>query len=101
MAPIQPWSAAGAEKPMVTALPGASSLPLAAAAAVAAAVVVDDAALLLVQAVRAAPAPSGAGAEEQAAAAEHAASRGTGTSLTSFVGLRVPAVCAPWPRACG
>src|SRR3954447_12365848 len=55
MAAIQPWSAAGAEKPMVTALPGVS-LPLGAAAA-AEDVVVDDAALLLVHAVRAAPAP--------------------------------------------
>src|SRR4051812_36284217 len=54
MAAIQPWSAAGAEKPMVTALPGVS-LPL--AAAVDADVAVDDATLLLVHAVRAAPAP--------------------------------------------
>src|SRR3954468_14473767 len=54
MAAIQPWSAAGAEKPMVTALPG---VPLPLAAALAEAVVADDAALLLVHAVRAAPAP--------------------------------------------
>src|SRR3954471_10292746 len=56
MAAIQPWSAAGAEKPMVTALPGVS-LPLPLAAALAEDVVADDATLLLVHAVRAAPAP--------------------------------------------
>src|SRR3954451_24236872 len=56
MAAIQPWSAAGAEKPMVTALPGVS-LPLPLDAALAEDVVADDAALLLVHAVRAAPAP--------------------------------------------
>src|SRR3954467_2431581 len=54
MAAIQPWSAAGAEKPMVTALPGVS---LAAGAAPVEDVVVDEATLLLVHAVRAAPAP--------------------------------------------
>src|SRR3954469_5456423 len=58
IAPIQPWSAAGAEKPMVTALPGVS-LPLAPPLATlelwdAAA---DDV-LLLVHAARAAPVPS-------------------------------------------
>src|SRR4051794_14674947 len=54
MAAIQPWSAAGAENPRVTALPGVSPPP---PAEVAEDVAADDATLLLVQAVRAAPAP--------------------------------------------
>src|SRR3954454_9060431 len=61
MAPVQPWSAAGEEKPIVTVFPGVS-LPLVPplpAAAAAALVVGDDALLdLLLQAVSAAAAPS-------------------------------------------
>src|SRR4051794_21768902 len=54
MAAIQPWSAAGAENPRVTALPGVSPPP---PAEVDEDVAADDATLLLVHAVRAAPAP--------------------------------------------
>src|SRR4051794_7981405 len=58
MAAIQPWSAAGAEKPIVTALPGVSlPLPPEPEAAGAAADVVEAAGSLLVQAASAAPAP--------------------------------------------
>src|SRR4051794_3316785 len=59
IAAIQPWSAAGAEKPMVTALPGVS-LPdpvPAETLAFAAEEGAEEATLLLVQAVSAAPAP--------------------------------------------
>src|ERR687885_70370 len=55
MAPIQPWSAAGPEKPMVICLPGASlppALPPPAAGALAVAVV-EEATLLLEQAAAA------------------------------------------------
>src|SRR4051794_15298271 len=62
MAAIQPWSAAGAEKPIVTLLPGVllapPALPAETGGAAAADVLAEDAGELLVQAARAAPAPS-------------------------------------------
>src|SRR3954454_10675794 len=60
MAPVQPWSAAGEEKPMVTVFPGVSlPLPPPTAAALVAALLAGEALLeLLVQAVSAAAAPS-------------------------------------------
>ncbi|GAA2221775.1 hypothetical protein GCM10010429_56200 [Micromonospora olivasterospora] len=58
MAAIQPWSAAGAEKPMVTFLPGAALPPESVSAALVCAAV--GAASLLVHAVSRAPAPSAA-----------------------------------------
>src|SRR5437868_3471229 len=59
MAPVQPWSAAGDEKPMVTAAPGASLAPAAAGAAAAPELVAAAAFFLLpVHAVSIAPAPT-------------------------------------------